>query len=190
MRALLTVLVLAAAVVAAGCGGGSDTSADTSGGTGTVSAATPASDWANSVCEAFTSWQSSITEAGKSVGENPSEEGIKDAGDQIQSATQTLADDLRGLGRPDTEGGQQAKDAIDELATSLEASLQKIQEATDNASGTAGAVAAATAIGNNLVDMGNQVSTASQKLEDIDAQGELKDAFANADSCAGLTGTS
>ena len=84
----------------------------------------------------------------------------------------------------------QAKQAMDELATSLESSLQKITDAIDNASGTAGAVAAATAIGNDLVDMGNQVSTASQKLQDIDAQGELADAFAQADSCAGLTGTS
>jgi hypothetical protein len=190
MRALLTLLVLAAALLAAGCGGGDSSAGGTTAGTGTGSEATPATDWANSVCDAFTTWQSSITAAGQSVGDNPSEEGIKDAGDQIRTATQTLADDLRGLGRPDTEGGQQAKDAIDELATNLEASLQKIQDATDNASGTAGAVAAATAIGNNLVEMGNQVSTASQRLEDTDAQGELKDAFANAESCAGLTETS
>jgi phage-related protein len=187
MRALLAVLVLAAAVVAAGCGGDGGNSA---GGTATESSATAVDAWANSVCEAFTTWQSSIQDAGQSVGDNPSEEGIKTAGDQIKAATQTLADDLKGLGRPDTESGQQAKQAMDELATSLESSLQKITDAIDNASGTAGAVAAATAIGNDLVDMGNQVSTASQKLQDIDAQGELADAFAQADSCAGLTGTS
>ena len=186
MRGLLTVLVLAAAIVAAGCGGDSATS----GGTATEGSATAVSDWANNVCEAFNNWQSSISDAGQAVGSNPSEEGIKTAGDQIKSATQTLADDLRGLGRPDTESGQQAKEAMDQLATSLEASLQKITDAMDNASGTAGSVAAATAIGNNLVAMGDQVSTASQKLQNIDAGGELEDAFAQADSCAGLTGTS
>ncbi len=186
MRALLTVLVLAAAILAAGCGGDNASS----GGTATESSATAVDAWANGLCDAFNNWQSSITAAGQAVGDNPSEEGIKTAGDQIRTATQTLADDLRALGRPDTESGQQAKEAMDQLATNLETSLQKITDAVDNASGTAGAVAAATAISNNLVEMGNQVSTASQKLQDIDAQGELEDAFAQADSCAGLTGTS
>lgn len=186
MRLLLGVLVLAAATVAAGCGGDNAGSS----GTATESSATAVDDWANGVCGAFNSWQRSIQDAGQAVGDNPSEDGIKNAGDQIKTATQTLADDLRSLGPPDTESGQQAKDAMDELATSLEAGLQKITDAMDNASGTAGAVAAATAIRNNLVEMGNQVATASEKLQDIDAQGELEDAFAQADSCAGLTGTS
>jgi len=109
---------------------------------------------------------------------------------EIQSATQTLSDDLHGLGRPDTESGQRAKDTIDQLATNLDTSLQKINEAVDNASGTAGAVTAASTIGTSLVAMADHVSTAFQQLQDIDAQGELKSAFESADSCAGLTTTS
>jgi hypothetical protein len=122
--------------------------------------------------------------------DNPSEEGIRTAGDEIRSATQTLADDLRGLGRPDTPSGQEAKDEIDQLATSLDTSLQKITDAMDNSSGTSGAVAAATTIGTTLVEMGNQVSSAFTQLEQVDAQGQLEDAFQQADSCAGLTTTS
>src|SRR5262245_41990542 len=137
MRWLIALVVLAAAILAAGCGGDSS-----SGGTANESSATPAEEWANSVCQAFASWQSSISEAGQGVTDNPTEEGITGAGDEIRSATQTLADDLRGLGRPDTEGGQEAKAAIDQLATSLDSSLEKITEAMDNASGTSGAVTA------------------------------------------------
>lgn len=185
MRGLLAVLVLAAAIVAAGCGG--DSSSD---GTGTESSATAAGDWANSVCQAFNDWNSSIIEAGQGIRDNPTEEGIKGAGDEIRSATETLADDLRGLGRPDTESGQEAKDAIDQLATNLEASMQKITDAIDNASGTSGLVTAGTTIANTLTEMGNQVSTTGQQLESIDGQGELQDAFDQADSCAGLTTTS
>jgi phage-related protein len=186
MRSLLAVVILSAAIVAAGCGGGSSSS----GGTGTESSATAADDWANSVCEAFVAWNNSITDAGQGIRDNPSEEGIRTAGDQIQSATQTLADDLHGLGRPDTESGQQAKDTIDQLATNLDTSLQKINEAMDNASGTAGAVTAASTIGTSLVEMADHVSTAFQKLQEIDAQGELQSAFESGDSCAGLTATS
>ena len=186
MRALLAVLIFSAAIVAAGCGGGSSSSS----GTGTESSATAADDWANSVCEAFVTWNNSITDAGQGIRDNPSEEGIRTAGEQIQSATQTLADDLRGLGRPDTESGQQAKDTIDQLATNLDTSLQKINEAMDNASGTTGAVTAASTIGTSLAEMADHVSTAFQQLQEIDAQGELQSAFEQGDSCAGLTTTS
>jgi phage-related protein len=186
MRALLAVLILSAAIVAAGCGGGSSSSSGTS---GTESSATAADDWANSVCEAFVTWKNSITDAGQGIKDNPSEEGIRTAGDEIQSATQTLADDLRGLGKPDTESGQQAKDTIDQLATNLDTSLQKISDAMYNASGAAGAVTAASTIGTSLVEMGDHVSTAFQQLQDLDAGGELQSAFEQADSCAGLTTT-
>jgi ABC-type transporter Mla subunit MlaD len=186
MRSLLAVLILSAAILA-GCGGGSDSS---SGASGTESSATAADDWANSVCEAFVAWNNSITDAGQGIRDNPSEEGIKTAGEQIQTATQTLADDLRGLGRPDTESGQEAKDTVDQLATNLDTSLQKINEAMDNASSATGAVTAASTIGTSLVEMADQVSTAFQQLREIDAQGELQSSFEQGDSCAGLTTTS
>jgi|SRR5215211_2228402 len=189
MRALLTVLILAAAITGAGCGGGSSSTSSSSG-SGTEASATGADDWANSVCEAFVNWNNSITEAGQSIRDNPTEEGIKSGGEEVRSATQTLVDDLRGLGRPDTESGQQAKETIDQLATNLDTSLQQIDEAMDNASGTAGAVTAASTIGTSLVTMADQVSTAFQQLQDIDAQGELESAFESGDSCAGLTTTS
>jgi len=184
MRGLFAVVVLAAAAFAAGCGGDNGTSVAT----GTESSATAAGDWANNVCEAFVNWNSAITDAGQAVRDDPSKEGIKTAGNEIRDATGTLSDDLRSLGRPDTQNGQEAKSAIDELAKSLDSSLQKITDAMDNSSGTAGAVAAASTIGSSLVTMGNEVKTTFQQLEQIDAQGELEDAFQQADSCAGLTG--
>ena len=191
MRSFLAVLILSAAIVAAGCGGdSSSSSSSSSGGTGTESSTTAAGDWANSVCQAFNDWNSSITEAAQSVRDNPTEDGIKTAGDDIRSATDTLADDLRGLDRPDTESGQEAKAAIDELATSLETSMQKITDAIDNASGASGLVTAGSTIATTLTEMGSQVSTTGQQLENIDAGGELQSAFEQADSCAGLTTTS
>ena len=186
MRSLLAVLIVSAAIVAAGCGGGSSSSSGTS---GTESSATAADDWANSVCEAFATWNNSITDAGQGIRDNPTEDGIKTAGDDIRSATDTLADDLKGLGRPDTESGQEAKAAIDELATSLETSMQKITDAIDNASGASGLVTAGSTIATTLTEMGSQVSTTGQQLENIDAGGELQSAFEQADSCAGLTTT-
>ena len=190
VRSLLAVLILSAAIVAAGCGGdSSSSSSSSSSGTGTESSTTAAGDWANSVCQAFNDWNSSITGAAQSVRDNPTEDGIKSAGDDIRSATDTLAADLRGLDRPDTESGQEAKAAIDELATSLETSMQKITDAIDNASGASGLVTAGSTIATTLTEMGSQVSTTGQQLENIDAGGELQSAFEQTDSCSGLTTT-
>jgi hypothetical protein len=187
MRSLLAALILAAATLAAGCGGDNGSAGGTVGGTET--SATPAGDWASGVCEAFSSWESAITSAGDSVRQNPTEEGLRTATDEIRSATEALRDDLRGLGRPDTDSGEQAKETTDELATNLDANQQKITEAMDNVD-TSGVVVAASTIGTTLVAMGNDVSTAFQQLDQLDAQGELQDAFNQADSCTGLTTTS
>jgi phage-related protein len=182
MRFLLAGLVSAAVFVAAGCGGGgsSGTSATVTG------APSGAQAWANSVCQAVTSWNSAITSAGASLRDNPTEEGLKSAADQIRSATKTLSDDLKGLGAPDTESGQEAKAATDELATELDQGLNKITSAVDEASGVSGALTAVSTVSSTLVTMGDQVSSTVQRLEQIDAQGELGDAFARSAACNGL----
>src|SRR5262245_45518766 len=94
----LGVLAFAAALVA-GCGGDDD------GGGGTAT-----SDWANGVCEAVSSWSESIRATGDSLRESAtSPDALKDAVDEFASATQTFVDDLRDLGAPDTEAGEEAK---------------------------------------------------------------------------------
>jgi hypothetical protein len=188
VRALLVIPVLAAAILAAGCGGGSSSSS-TTGSSATGSSTTSADDWANSVCEAFTTWTTTITSAGQSIKDNPTDDGLRSAGDDIKSATQSLSDELKGLGRPDTNSGQQAKDAVDQLATKLDANQQKIETAIDDASGASGALTAVSTVSATLVTMGNDIGTTFQQLDQIDGQGELADAFQQSDACAGLTTT-
>lgn len=86
MRRLL-VPALAVSLVAAGCGGGDGTSDSTGG--------SAASDWVNNVCAAVTKWNGAVASAGSSLTENPSKEGLESAADDVESATQTLTDDLR-----------------------------------------------------------------------------------------------
>jgi hypothetical protein len=182
MRILLACLVSAVVFAVAGCGGGGS-----NGTSATVTAApSSAQAWANSVCQAVTSWNSAITSAGVSLKDNPTEEGLKSAADQIQSATKTLSDDLKGLGAPDTKSGQEAKAATDGLATELGQGLDQITSAVDQASGLSGALTAISTVSGTLVSMGDQVSSTVQRLEQIDAQGELGDAFARSEACNGL----
>lgn len=70
------------------------------------------------------------------------------AANDVQTATKKLADDLKALGKPDTESGQEVKNSIDKLSASLQNNVSKIETATKNASGISGlASAAVTASG-------------------------------------------
>jgi methyl-accepting chemotaxis protein len=180
MRRLL-IPALAVSLLAGGCGGEDGTSENTAG--------SAASDWANSVCEAVTNWNGAMASARTSLTENPSKEGLESAADDVESATQTLADDLKALGKPDTASGEEAKAAVDELATNLEENLQSIQDAVAGTSGASEALSAVSTVSATLVTMGDQISETVQKLRQVDADGELRAAFDETGSCADVTTT-
>jgi phage-related protein len=178
LRAALVSVVIAAAVLAAGCGKSSSTS----------SSSPSPSDWANSLCSALTTWSTSVKSAtGSLKGGNVSESSLKSAAGDIKDASDTLVSDLKGLGKPNTQGGQQAKDAIDQLSSEVKTDVGKMQSAVDNASGLSGAMAAATTVSTTLSTMGSQINSTASKLDQADAKGELQKAFKDAPACSSLS---
>jgi hypothetical protein len=170
-------VALSAASLAAGCGdeGGGDASA---------------TEWADGVCSAITTWRTSVASAADSLRAGDlSEKGIEDAFDDFESATDDFVDDLQGLGRPETEAGTQAKDALDQLADDVEDNVSQMKRAVDDISGVSGVLEAVTVVGAGLSRLGDQVSAAFSKLEDLDAGGELERAFRDASSCDELAGS-
>ena len=168
--------VAAAAVVAAGCGGD-----DTSGTSATT-------EWAGGVCTAVTTWKDALAGATDSLkGGNVTADSLKSAAGDVEDATRTLADDLKGLGKPDTEAGQAAQDTISSLADELSSGADTIQSAVDSASGVSGALTAFSTVSSTLVTMGQQVGSTVTELEGLEGGQELKDAFTEADSCSSLT---
>lgn len=165
--------VVVAVILASGCGGSSDTSS--------------ATDWANNFCSALTTWTSSVKSAANSLKGNPSEDGLKSAAGDIKSASDTLVDDLKDLGKPDTKAGQDAKDAVDQLSSEVEDDVQEMQSAVDKASGVQGVVTAASSVSATLSKMGTQINSAASKLDDADPSGELKQAFQESSACKSLT---
>src|SRR4029453_2923191 len=102
----LLVMCMTAVALAAGCGGDDG---DGGGSSGT--------EWADGLCSAITDWTESVQATSNSLkGGNLSEDSLKEAADDFKSATQEFVDDVRGLGTPDTESGEQAKEQIDQLA--------------------------------------------------------------------------
>ena len=109
---------------------------------------------------------------------------MKDAVDDLESATSEFVDDVRGLGTPDTEAGEQARESLDQLADEVDDSLsRRCESAVDDASGVSGVVEAVTAVSAAISALGAQLSSTFAELEQLDAGGELEDAFKEADSC-------
>ena len=175
----ILVVSLLAVSVAVGCGGGDGDSG---------SSETPsATEWAQDLCSATSDWTESLSSAtGSLKGDNLSEEGLKGAVGDIENATSTFVDDVKGLGTPDTDAGQKAKESLDQLADDLSDEVAKIKSASDDASGVSGVLAAVSTVSGALSTMSQQVSSAFSELEQLDVEGELRDAFEQADSCNDL----
>jgi methyl-accepting chemotaxis protein len=165
------------ALVAAGCGGDDESSTE---------------KWASSVCSAVTTWKNDLDQAAQPLTDvsSLSEETVRQAADDAKSATETLADSLKGLGRPDTSSGEQVESAVDDLATEVESSAKEIETAAEGVSSLADIPSAVGTITTALTALGTTADGAVQTLEDADVSGELKTAFDQADSCGELTSSS
>lgn len=172
-RVLALVLVVAVAVLAAGCG--DDKSSP--------------EEWANGVCSAFSDWQDSVTTAGEELRSGATtKDDLEAAADDLEEATDEFVDDIRGLDEVDTENGQQAKEALDQLADDIDQNKEDIQETVSGASGVSEVVAAIQSIATTLSTMGRQLQSTFQELEQLDPGSELSDAFKNAEDCQALSG--
>jgi hypothetical protein len=180
MRRLLPVaLVVSLALLAAGCGSKSSSEPATT------------ADWANSVCTSITTWKNSVTTAASSLkGGDLSKSALTSAADDAKSATDTLKSDLKDLGKPPLDSGQQAKDLVDQLATELNTDIDSIKQAVDSSSGGLGAVGAAATAATTFSTMQTQLSSTLSSLQALDAKGELTTAFQQSSSCKQLTGSS
>ena len=176
---LLAVLVVALAGVAAGCGSDDDAESD----------ADPTAAWADGFCNAVTDWRDelqTITEQ-FSGGSNLSEDDIKSAAADVKSATQTLVDDLRDLGAPDTDSGEEVKSSLDTLSTTLETESSAIEDTANGVSSITELASAAPKILSSLSALGTAFSQTLQTIDDADVSGELQTALEDSPECASIS---
>jgi hypothetical protein len=172
--------VALAVVLVAGCGGSSSSS----------SSSPSPKDWANSLCSAITTWSTSVKTAGESLKNgNLSKGDLKTTTTEIKDATSTFASDLKSLGKPNTDAGQQAKDAMNQLSTEVKGDVDQLQSSVNAAagSGTKGVVSAASSIATTLSTMSTQIASAASKLQQADAKGDLEQGFKDAPACKSLS---
>jgi hypothetical protein len=172
VAAAVAVLVLGASA----CGGGKKS--DTASG---------AEQWAGSVCSAFTDWKTSLEDIKSSLTEGGlsslSGSELRQAGREAEDATQTLARSLKGLGAPDTAGGEAAKSSLDTLESSLSDSMSTIEAAVPRNPSLSDLVTALPTVKTELTTMAKDFTTAVDNLKQADPGGELEQAFHDAPSC-------
>jgi hypothetical protein len=174
--AFLAVLV-AAAALAGGCGGSSDSS----------SGSTSAEAWANDLCGAISTWTTSVQSAVEPLKSGDvSKSSLQTATDSLKDSTSTFVDDIKSLGPPDTEGGQKAKESLDNLADELSSGVDDIRQTVSNISGVQGAITAMSSVQATVQKMGTDAQSALSDVEDADVKGELQDALKNSDNCKKL----
>ncbi len=167
-RIVLAAAVTALALVGAGCGG-SDDDSDTD----------PTAAWASDFCSAITTWTDELETVTSQFSDtsNLSQDGLQSAGDDVRTSTEDLVDDLRALGAPETEGGEEIRSALDSLSTTLETEAASIEETVAGISGLTGIPSAITAVTSSLSAMGTAFSSTLETIENADAGGELQDAL-------------
>jgi methyl-accepting chemotaxis protein len=145
--------------------------------------------WASDFCGAVTSWTDELQSITSEFSDtsNLSTEGLQSAADDVESATQSLIDELRALGAPPTDSGDDVKSALDDLSSTLENETSSIEETAQGVSGLTGIANAISSISTSLAAMATSFSTALTTIEDADAGGELQSALEDSPECADIS---
>ena len=191
-RAAILLAALGVAVpFVAGCGGGDDGGSSSTAASTTATSTestSSAADWANGFCGAFKDWGNTLKPIGQSLQSNPTRDNLESAADDIKDANETLSDDLKGLGRPEISGGDEARSAVNTLADQIREDSDTISNALSDVSSAGELVAAASAVSTTLLTLQSQVKNTLSQLKAINADnGSLKDAFNDASNCKSLS---
>lgn len=169
----MIVVVAALALSVAGCGG------DAGGGQPT------ASEWADDFCTSVTDWTEELQQIRDGVGDpsSLSADTLQQAARDANAASDELIDDVRALGTPDLESGEDVKASVQTFADSVEAERDKIEAAVEDASEITGIGGAVAAIGTSLSAMATAFQTTFETLESRDVSGELESALEQSSAC-------
>jgi exonuclease VII small subunit len=152
-----------------------------------------ATTWADSVCTSLTTWRASITAVADVGGDTLTPESLQQSLADAATATETLVDDLRALGPPDLDSGDDLKQQLDSAAAEIESSFDTLRqgaEAAAEADSPADFIAALTSLGPQFQALLDTISTTVDDLENAnvsaDAKAELQQAFESSSSCQQL----
>jgi uncharacterized phage infection (PIP) family protein YhgE len=177
LPALLCVgLAVPLAVLAlSGCGGSGQSEAE---------------KWADSVCSSIDDWKqemsslaNDLTTKAQNGTLNVNE--LRSGLDKASNETKTLANDLRDAGPPDTEAGDQARQMLNDVASTVRSAIDNARSKAASAGSLPAAIAA---VAPDLTQAVANVTSELQQVSQLDPQGELGKAIDDTESCQSLRG--
>jgi hypothetical protein len=167
-------ILMVAALGAAGCGGGGETSSQ--------------AQWASDVCSPVADWRSSITTIATDFSGGMSKDVITQKIDDAQQATTEMVDALNSVDPPQTEGGQQATDEISAFVDTVSSTVDSIKAEVASLPGSnrAAFTEALSTIASQVGTIVQEGKTTLSDIEQLDPQGELKTAIEDDPACQSL----
>jgi chromosome segregation ATPase len=170
-------MVALVAAFAAGCGGDDENAAQT---------------WAKSVCSSLVDWRTDVEANLEELRDDPSAlsaDSIRSAADDSLQSTESLLDQLRELGAPDTESGEQARQTLEKLLEALEQRIARVRRAAEAAEeGVAEILAVIASVANEVQGAADDARDAVGELRNMNPGSELEQAFRDEESCSSLLG--
>jgi len=172
-RIALAACLTSLALIAAGCAGDDDS----------LSAA----EWADAFCTATRDWSDDMEQVRDDADDSTiSIETLAESAGDARERTDAYAAELRDLGLPEVESADQIETAIASLADEVDAEAAEIEDAVEDASGVTGLASAGREIAASVGAMFTSYARTAEAIEDADVDGELEQAFRNAEPCREL----
>jgi hypothetical protein len=176
ITAPILALVAVLAVVAAGCGGSSDTKANEA--------------YANSVCSAIGNWEQQIKSIATSFIGGVSQASFQASITQAEAATKTLVTQIKAVPPPDSSQGQAAKQQLDQLTTDINNTVDAASTALTQVQANPSAAALSATVATLAPQVQSLASESNAAISTLkDAGGSLASAFKSSDSCKSLGGS-
>jgi hypothetical protein len=148
--------------------------------------ANDAERWAEALCGSLATWRDDVRRAAGEIGGEVGLDGappglttLDDAYFDVRDATEELADALRAIGAPDTDGGDAARSRLRQLAERLDSLVGQLL-------GAAGSTEVITDA-DGLRGLADQVVTVVDEIRGLDAAEELRDALGSRRACRDLS---
>jgi hypothetical protein len=173
MSRTISAILVAGALLVAGCGGEEES---------------PSEAWAGDFCSAAADWRSSIDEAIAQVGDpaDLSFNSLRGAIDDGLAATEAFIDDVRALGPPETEAGQEAAGIVDSMTDDLEADVDELRSALETETQSVPELLEKAGEASTLIgQMAQQLQSSVQELEGLEPADELRSALEENEDCEG-----
>ena len=159
--------------LAAGCGGDDETEPSS------------AEAWVDSFCTATQNWRDELQSIADGFDDvnSLSSDAISDAAEEARTATDDYVEQVRDLGAPDTESGDEVEQSVETLADEVDTEMDEIEQTVEGVDGLSEIVAAGREVVGSVNSMLTSVQTTLTAIQTADPSGELRTAFDASPTC-------